>query len=128
MNYNTITTRYSTINNTCEEFSKKRRNFKGRKKKFKNFTSKDLKVLKNINNLGSNIMSLSKTSNNYFSEINLNKNNLSKKIIDNYDKEKNEEKENKEHINEDNKDNKDKMKIIQEKEICKNDGEDNIKN
>ena len=125
MNNNTVTTRYSTNNNTCEDFANKRNAFKGRKKKFKNFTSKDLKELKKRNNLGYKLISLSKTSNNFCSEKNVNKNNLSKKIIETYNQEKN--KENKENVNENNKDrigDDNNKEILNKKEFSKNSKED----
>ena len=77
---NTITTNYSTNNNTCEEFGKKRRLYKGRKKKFENFTFSDLKMLKlkrNKSNCIFSIMRPSRTTNNLDSDIN---NEDSKKI------------------------------------------------
>lgn len=71
---NTITTNYSTNNNTCEEFGKrKRRLYKGRKKKFENFTFSDLKMLKlkkNKTNQIFNIIRPSRTTNNLDSDIN----------------------------------------------------------
>jgi hypothetical protein len=77
---NTITTNYSTNNNTCEEFGKKRRLYKGRKNKFENFTFSDLKMLKlkrNKSNCIFSIMRPSKMTNNLDSDIN---NEDSKKI------------------------------------------------
>ena len=83
---NTITTNYSTNNNTCEEFGKKRRLYKGRKKKFENFTFADLKILKMKKNKSNNIFNIirpSRTTNNLDSDINnedSNKNEVFEKI------------------------------------------------
>lgn len=74
----TITTNYSTNNNTCEEFGKRRRFYKGRRKKFENFTFADLKILKhkkNKSNFIFNLMRTSKTTNNLDSDINNEDNN-----------------------------------------------------
>ena len=83
---NTITTNYSTNNNICEEFGKKRRLYKGRKKKFENFTFADLKILKMKKNKSNNIFNIirpSRTTNNLDSDINnedSNKNEVFEKI------------------------------------------------
>ena len=93
-----ITTLNTTNNNTCENYRNKCRIFKGRKKKFENFTFKDLKNLKikkNKSNVVFNLMRPSRSNINYDEE----------NIIKNKDKNKDNDEE-KNDKNSENKENK----------------------